>query len=364
MRSFRIRFDQWAIRWRKSAPAGGLLVVFSLAVLAGCSSRKASPVSKTKFTFDTVSTISLYDPAPPGTFERAFALLNRIGNRMTIDTKQGELIDVNKAAGEHPVKVDPELYHVIRIGLRFSRLTDGVFDIAIGPLTKLWGIGTGGDVVPPDAKIKRALALIDYRDVVLNDSAHTVYLKRREMVIDLGAIAKGYAGDKVKELLVKAGMKHAIIDLGGNVVTIGGKPDGSPWRIGIQAPDLVRGKYMGILSVRNEAVVSSGQYERFFTYKGRRYGHILSTRTGFPVANGIAGTTIIASSSTDADALSTSVFALGIKKGLALVDSLPHVEAIILTDDKRVYVSRGVEGSFRITDSAYHMASLNLVPSS
>lgn len=340
-----------------------LLLSAALALLAGCASPATHPRTKTEFALDTACTISLYDRAPSGTIARAFSLLRNVGARMTIDAKRGELITVNAAAGRRPVAVDPELYHVIRVGLHYSRLTDGAFDITIAPLSKLWGIGTGGKVVPPEARIKRALSLVDYRRVVLDRTAGTVYLERPGMGIDLGGIAKGYAGDRVKELLSEAGVRHAIIDLGGNVVTIGGKPDGSPWRIGIQNPDGARGSYVGIVSVHGESVVSSGQYERYFTYRGKRYGHVLSTRTGYPVDNGITSATIVSASSTVGDALSTAVFALGVEKGLALIDSLPGIEAIILTDGNKVYLSGGLRGRFRLTDPTYSLAEAVGLPS-
>ena len=338
--------------------------ILLLLILAGCATKASKPITKTGFALDTACTISVYDKVPSGTIEKAFAVLNNVGYRMTIDAPKGELINVNAAAAEHPVKVDPELFHVIQTALHFSRLTDGAFDLTIGPLTKLWGIGTGGKSVPPKAKIERALKEINYRNVVLSSADHTVFLKHRGMVIDLGAVAKGYAGDRVKSYLESAGVKHAIIDLGGNVVTIGPKPDGTPWRIGIQSPERSRGDYVGVLKVTNEAVVSSGQYERFFDYKGKRYGHILSTTTGFPVDNGVSSTTIVTSSSTDADALSTSVFALGVKRGMALINSLTGVEGIILTSNKQVYLSRGIATDFKLADSSYTIAPQISVPAS
>lgn len=343
---------RWAIR--RALP---LAIVVTSIALGGCSGAGTRPVSKTELVLDTACTISIYDQAPAHTLDRAFALLNQINATMTIDSPGSELEEVNKAAGIHPVKVDPELYAVIADALRYARLTSGAFDITVGTLTKLWGIGRGNEVVPPRAEITRALGRVDYRNVALNNEAHTVYLSRPGMVIDLGGIAKGYAGDQVAALLEKAGVHHALIDLGGNIVAIGSRPDGSPWRIGIQDPNSPRGDYVGVVEISNKSVVSSGQYERFFDYKGRRYGHILSTTTGFPVSNGISSATIIASRSTDADALSTSVFALGVEKGLALINSLPNVEAIILTDDDRVYLSTGMKDSFRITDGAYSLAS-------
>jgi len=341
-----------------------ITITLVILTLSACEATQARVQSKTDFVLDTACTITLYDKASPGTLTQAFDLLREVNDRMTIDGKNSELIDVNNAAGEHPVRVSDDVYGVIKSGLHYSRLTHGAFDITVGPLVKLWGIGRGGDKVPPESAIKHALSLIDYRGVVLNDAEHTVFLKRKGMVIDLGGIAKGYAGEAVERLLEKDGVHHAIIDLGGNIVAMGTKPDGSLWRIGIQDPNRSRGNYIGIVSVANKAVVTSGKYERYFIYKGKRYHHILSTTTGFPVENGIASVTIVSANSTTADALSTSLFVLGVKRGIELVDSLKGTEAIILTENKKVYVSGGLHEHFRLTDPEYTLSAAISVPES
>ena len=338
------------------------LVTILVITLAGCAGPRAKVESKTDFVLDTACTITVYGGAPKGTLEKAFALLQHVNSTMTIDGKDSELIDVNKAAGEHPVSVSAETYRVIKDGLYYSNLTHGAFDITVGPLVKLWAIGRGGDSVPPEPQIRHALSLVNHADVVLNDADHSVYLKRKGMVIDLGGIAKGYAGQAVEELLARAGVKHAIIDLGGNIIALGTKADGSLWRIGIQDPNRARGNYIGVVSVEDKAVVTSGKYERYFIYKGKRYHHILSTENGYPVENGVSSVTIISSNSTTADALSTSLFLLGVQKGISLIDSIPQTEAIIVTEDKKVYTSGGLHERFRITDPEYTLSSPISVP--
>lgn len=348
-------------RYTRAVTFGALATVVLIAV-AGCAGHRTTVESKTDFVLDTACTITVYGGAPKGTLERAFAVLKHVNRTMTIDGKDSELIDVNRAAGEHPVKISGETYRVIKDGLRYSNLTRGAFDITVGPLVKLWAIGRGGDTVPPEPKIRHALSLVNHSDVVLNDADHSVFLTRKGMVIDLGGIAKGYAGQAVDELLSKAGVKHAIIDLGGNIIALGTKVDGSLWRIGIQDPNRARGNYIGVVSVENKAVVTSGKYERYFIYKGKRYHHILSTKTGYPVENGISSVTIISSNSTTADALSTSLFLLGVQKGISLIDSISQTEAIIVTEDKKIYTSGGLHEKFRITDPEYTLSSPISVP--
>ncbi len=349
------------IRHTRTVTLAALIIIVVVA-LTGCAGRQSKVTTKTEFVLDTACTITLYDRAPKGTLEKAFAVLKHVNRTMTIDGEDSELIDVNKASGLHPVSVSAETYDVVKDGLHYSKLTEGAFDITVGPLVKLWAIGRGGDSVPPEAQIQHALSLVNYADVVLNDADHSVYLKRKGMIIDLGGIAKGYAGQSVEELLSKAGVKHAIIDLGGNIIALGTKVDGSLWRIGIQDPNRARGNYIGVVSVENKAVVTSGKYERYFIYKGKRYHHILSTKTGYPVENGIASVTIISSNSTTADALSTSLFLLGVQKGISLIDSIPQTEAIIVTEGKKVYTSGGLHEKFRITDPEYAVSAPISVP--
>ena len=170
--------------------------------------------------------------------------------------------------------------------------------------------------------------------------------------MDLGGIAKGYAGDEAIKIYKKYGIKSAYINLGGNVVVLGTKPDGKPWRIGVQNPRAENGFYIGIVEVADKAVVTSGDYERFFEENGKRYHHILDPKTGRPADSGLISSTIVTDVSMDADALSTAAFVLGLEKGRALVESLEGVEAIFVTKDKEVYVTDGLRNSFTFSDES------------
>jgi thiamine biosynthesis lipoprotein len=323
---------------------------------AGCAGYGKNPANRTEFLLGTTCTLSIYERPPEGIFDRVFQRIGQIEARMSAQKETSELSAVNRAAGQAPVRVSPDTFQVIARGLEFARLSRGVFDISIGPLVNLWGIGTEQAHIPPEAEIEEARRLVGYRDVVLNEREQTVFLKRAGMRLDLGGIAKGYAADESARILREAGVRHALIALGGNIYALDHKPDGALWKVGIQNPEDQRGAYMGILEVAGKTVVTSGTYERFFEEGGVRYHHILDPRTGHPVRNSLSSVTILSEDSTAADALSTSVFALGVEDGLALVESLPGVEAVLITGDHRVIATAGIRGSLRIVDPGYRAA--------
>jgi thiamine biosynthesis lipoprotein len=210
--------------------------------------------------------------------------------------------------------------------------------------------------VPPNNEIASVLKLIDYRKIELDAKNLEVRLAMAGMRLDLGAIAKGYSADEVSKILAKHKVKAAVVDLGGNVLVYGKKKDGSAWRVGVQDPRSDRGDYLGLVTGTTMTVVTSGIYERFFIEDGKRYHHILNPKTGFPVDNGLVSVSIITDKSIDADALSTSVFALGLEKGMALVKSLPGVHAIFIDDKNKVYLSPGTNKIFSLSNSAYTLS--------
>jgi thiamine biosynthesis lipoprotein len=274
---------------------------------------------------------------------------------MSANIEDSDLGRINRASGIHAVEVHPATILVLKRAVHFAKLSGGAFDPSIGPLVKLWNIGFGADRVPGEEEIAAVLPLINWKDIVINEDAATVFLRQPGMRLDLGAIAKGYAADEAAGILRAAGIKRALIDLGGNILVYGTKRDGSPWRVGIQNPVEGRGAYFGITEVQNtppgsglppgsKTMVTSGVYERFFESHGKRYHHILSPGSGRPVDNGLLSVTVISGSSIDADALSTSLFVLGYEKGSILAESLATTEAIFVFADLSV---RGTSGAFK-----------------
>lgn len=337
---------------KKSYP---LLLSFAFLLLGSLfiflKNKQPEPLSRTDFVLGTVATITLYDHPSETTLNLAMEKLTELENLLSMN-KKGTLIDtINASAGVQPVCVDNATYALIEKALHYSELTQGHFDITIGPLVKLWHIGFPDAKVPTAKEIQSLLPLVDFHQVQLDAKNHSIFLKQSGMSLDLGSIGKGYAADEVAKVLKANGVNHAIINLGGNIYALGNKPDGSPWSIGVQDPFNPRGETLGILHTGNQSIVTSGIYERFIEDdKKNKYHHLLSPQTGYPFNNELAGVTIVSATSTDGDALSTSVFGLGLTEGIALVESLEHVEAIFITLDAKVYVTTGLKFQFELTN--------------
>jgi len=335
-------------------------IAMTIAMALSTGSCSAKPVDRTDLVLGTVCSVRVLDGGSGAALDAAFARLREIEASMSANADGTVIAAINDAAGRSPVAAPDDVRFVIDKALRYAELSGGAFDPTIGPIVKLWNIGLDGERIPSAAEIAAALPLVDYRTVRVDDAAGTVFLPRAGMLLDLGAIAKGYAADEVARVLREKRVKAAVIDLGGNVMVMGKKPDGSPWRVGIQNPFDERGAHIGVASLRGgSTVVTSGVYERYFIGEdGVRYHHILAPSTGSPVRNGLMSVTIICDSSVDADGPSTTLFSLGLERGMALAESLDHVEAVFIDEDKRVYMSSGAAGSFRLGDPSFTVAEL------
>lgn len=345
------------------------LVIFIFIIafaLSGCQNQAPTPapapttqpISKNTFLLGTVIDITIYDKQDESIIDKAFARIAEIESKMTINNAEtSEIIALNNASGKNEVKVSPDTFFVLEKGKQYSERSNGKFDITIGPVVKLWNIGTEYAAVPENGKLEEAVKLVDYTKLTLNKDNYTAKLETEGMKVDLGAIAKGYAADEVARVLKENGVEHAIINLGGNVMTVGGNPNGNPWRIGIQDPFNPRGEFLGIVPAVDKTVVTSGTYERFFEENGKKYHHILDTTTGYPVDNKLYSVSIVTDISVDGDGLSTTTLLIGLEEGMKLIESLENVEAIFITSDKQVYVSSGLKKDFIITNSAFKLAN-------
>lgn len=333
--------------------AASVVLVFVSANLSSCA---APEPSRTEFVLGTVCTVSLFDKGKASIYSEIFARLREIETRMSANTEDSEVAEINRNAGIKPTPVHADLVELVSIALKYAEASGGAFDPTIGPLVKLWGIGSDSARVPTRPEIDAVLPLVDYRDLSVDRPASTVYLRRTGMRLDLGAAAKGYAADELVEILVKHKIPRAIIDLGGNVLVYGEKKGGLPWRVGVQDPTDDRGDYIGVLTTKNKTLVTSGVYERFLEVDGKRYHHILETKTGYPVENGLLSVTIVADASVDADCLSTAVFALGAEQGKQLVESMAGIEAVFVWEDRTVRITPGLEGVFSLADSRFTLA--------
>jgi thiamine biosynthesis lipoprotein len=307
----------------------------------------------------TLCSVNLYNEGTEALYRAIFDRFRAIEAEMSANMSGTVVETINRQAGIAPVPVSDELFAVIESALSYAELSGGAFDPTIGPLVKLWGIGSDDARLPAQAEIEAALPLVDYHDLILDREGRTVFLKRPGMAIDLGGIAKGYAADEAVRILREADLSGAIIDLGGNIFVYGEKEGHQPYRVGIQNPLQSRGDYFGILELKNRTIVTSGIYERFFEAAGRRSHHILSTLTGYPVDSGLLSVTIIAERSIDADALSTAIFALGYEAGLRLIESLPAVEAIFIFNDRQIRGSSGGLENFILSNNEFSISASN-----
>jgi thiamine biosynthesis lipoprotein len=339
-----------------SGNAEFLPLIFSIAVCV-CFTACAGPLPpQSEFVLGTVCTVNLYQGGSRQLYRQIFARLREIEGLMSVTLPDSEITAVNRHAGNVPVPVSPATLEVIEAALRYASLSGGAFDPTIGPLVSLWGIGSDTGRLPADREIKEALPLVNREDLLIDQEAGTVFLRRPDMRLDLGGIAKGYAADEaVRIIRQNSKVKGAIIDLGGNIFAYGEREGNLPWRIGVQNPLEGRGAYLGILEVKNKTVVTSGVYERFLEIDGRRYHHILSTRDGYPIDNGLLSVTIIADRSIDADALSTLIFTLGWETGIPLAESLENVEALCVLEDMTIRGTSGAFGFFTLSDPLFKL---------
>lgn len=302
---------------------------------SACTAPDTAPVTQTGFYFDTVITVTLYSSTEGTLLDSCMSLADDYEKLLSRTMEGSDIFRINHAAGA-PTEVSPETAELLSTALRFAKLTNGKVDPTIGIVSELWDFHDSAAQRPPkDADIKAALSHVNYENVFV--SGNTVTLLDPQARLDLGFIAKGYIADKMKEYLLSEGVTSALINLGGNVLTIGAKPDGSAFTIGIQKPFADAGTPADTVSVRDTSVVSSGVYERFFEYEGRLYHHILDTSTGYPVENDLLAVSILSASSTDGDALSTACMALGYDAARNLIDSLEGVDAIFITSDGEIH---------------------------
>ncbi len=342
---------------RKAIQFFFIVIVFSTLALFSCTKREIKePVSQSELLLGTVSRITLYDKQDEDIFKKGFERIQEIEERMDFHTTTSEIARINERGYSEPVKVSADTFLVVERALEMARLSGGAFDPTVGPLVEAWGIGGDNPRRPPQEEIDHLLQLIDYSKVTLNPDELTIGLLKEGMQLDLGGIAKGYAADEVAKVLKESGVNSAIINLGGNVLTVGEKPDGTHWRIGIQNPHTERGGHAMIVNVDEKTVVTSGPYERYAELDGVIYHHILDTQSGYPVESDLLSVTIITEESLYADALSTTLYSLGLKEGLALIDSLDNVEAIFIDTNNTIYLSKGFEEGlypYSVTDPQF-----------
>lgn len=321
------------------------LLILSACLLCGCKKQPSyldTPTSSTYLFFDTVVTISIYDNLPDNKdiLNDCFEICEKYEHLFDKTNPESDIAKINASSGT-ATNVNSDTIEIIEDSIEYAKLTNGSFDITISPLTDLWDIRNNKGYIPSDKDINNILKNVSYKNIIIENNY--VRLANKNSSIDLGGIAKGYIADKIREYMLSKNITSAIIDLGGNILTIGNKCNNSDFNIGIKTPFSETSQYIATISANNKSVVTSGIYERYFEKDGKIYHHILDSATGYPVENNLYSVTIICDKSEYADALSTGIFSLGLNKGKKLINSLDNVEAIFITNENKIILSDGLQ---------------------
>lgn len=326
--------------------------------LAACSRQRAEeqiPDTRDFFAMNTYIRLEAYGDGAEDALALAQVRIEELEGLWSVTDETSDIYAVNHSGGQ-PVSVSDDTAAVVSFALEMAEETGGALEPTIYPVLTAWGFTTDEHRVPSQTEITQLLASVDHRRVSVDGT--TIQLEPG-MMLDLGAVGKGYASDEVEELLRAEGVTSALLDLGGNIVMIGSRPDGSDWRLGLQSP--FENDTVGVLTVSDCAVVTSGNYENSFTAEdGTTYGHIIDPITGYPVNNDLASVTIVAQDGKLCDALSTSLFVMGTDGTIEYWREHPGFEMILLTQDRKVLVTEGLERQFTL-DEGYADMSMEVV---
>ncbi|MGI6031314.1 MAG: FAD:protein FMN transferase [Eubacteriales bacterium] len=305
----------------------------------GCASQQ--PMTQTILALDTVIQVTYYDAQDEQAVQESLQLCQEWEALLSKTIEGSDIYRINHAQGK-AVEIDPITYQLIEQANYYSQLCGGAFDITIGSVTALWDFHQEENAVLPDPdQLAQALTLVDYQQIHLYQAGERYYCQVPAGVqLDLGAIAKGYIADQMGAYLQQQEVENAVLDLGGNIQTVGDK-NGDGYRIGVKSPSDPT-QVIATLDVSGANVVTSGVYERYIEVDGQRYHHILNTHTGYPVENHVASVTILSSDGASADALSTACFTLGEADGLSLLESLPYAEGIFIMDEGQIITTSGI----------------------
>ena len=273
--------------------------------------------------------------------DTAITEINRIEKLISSWDANSQTSEINRNAGIKPVKVDVELFQLIERSIGISKLTDGAFDISYASMDNIWKFDGSMEQMPSSAEITASVEKVGFQNIILNKENSTVFLKLKGMKIGFGAIGKGYAADKAKDLLISKGILSGIINASGDMNTWGKQPNGKEWKVAITNP-MDKNKVFALLPISNGAVVTSGNYEKYVKFNGKQFSHIIDPRTGYP-SSGIISVTVFAPKAELADALATSVFVMGQEAGLDRINQLPKIECIIIDDKGNIIKSKNIE---------------------
>lgn len=324
-----------------------VVVVLTIVVTLGLVAKNmftSKPYKESHILMDTIIDITAYGPHREAAVRAAFDEFRRMQGIADRFNPDSQVSQINEMAGIQKVVVDPDLIVMINHSIELSKKLDGSFDITAGALTDLWGIGHKDKFIPSQEEIDKVLPLVDYRLIQVDSVNNTVYLPKKGMKIDLGGVAKGYSINKASAVLKSYGITSALINDGGDIRSIGSKPDGTPWRIGVQDPRKSDGIIAAIPMIECDTLATSGDYQRFFEKDGIRYSHIIDPKTGKQPREIASVTLVYKDSDTISDIPSLGMFVLGVDKGIEALKQFPGIEAIFVTTDGRTIVTPGLDG--------------------
>lgn len=324
----------------------GIAGVFLLAGLSvfgiGKAKTSVTPIERTDFLLNTFVNIKIYDSEDTTILDDAIAICKDYEDRFSRTIDSSEIYKLNhRAADEQTFHLSDGTAELLKTALHYCEVSDGAFDVTIEPASSLWDFTSEEPVIPDAAKLADAVKKVDYKN--LRMEGNTLTFLSPDTTLDLGAIAKGYIADRIKDYLVESGVESAIINLGGNVLCVGSRPDQTAFRIGLQKPFAETSETFATVSISDMSVVTSGVYERHFIIGDTNYHHILDPHTGYPYDNGLISVTILSESSADGDGLSTACFSLGLEKGMDLLNSMDGVYGCFIDEDYNIYYSDGME---------------------
>ena len=328
-------------------------IILGLIFLIGCTAPQEENTeitySRTEILMNTPVEIQIFNNGSNELLDDAFDLVADLERRLTVNDTGSEVEDINEAAGISPIAVSEDTFYLIERSVYFSSYSDGLFNVAIGPLTQLWSIGFDNAQRPDDDEIADILPLLNYLNITLDPNSQTVFLEEKGMRLDLGGIAKGFIADEVSSLLTDHDVDRALIIVGGDIFALGHNDTGDPWRIGIRNPILDPNSeqvLIGSIPAANQAVATSGVYERYIEVAGNIYHHTLDWQTGFPFETDILSISIVADTGLLAEVYSTVLFGKTIEEGLAYIESIDSIEAILISADKGIYLTTGLQENF------------------
>ncbi|MEW6066835.1 MAG: FAD:protein FMN transferase [Nitrospirota bacterium] len=321
-------------------------ILCSLGIIFACTPQRDKILRKTKIMMDTIVTITVVSNSrgdANNAIDAAFSEIERLEQLTTFFSAQSEVSQINKNAGISEVKISPDIMDMLDKAMFVSKETDGAFDLTIGCVTALYDFHK--KTMPSHDAIKKNLYLVNYKDLVINKNRSTAFLRKKGMLIDLGGVAKGYAVDKAVEALKKRGIKAGIVSVAGDIRVFGSKPEGKTWKMGIRNPRIKEDSLddiMATIDLKDMAISTSGDYERYFMLNGKRYHHILSPNTGYP-AEKCQSVTVVAKDAVFTDAFATGIFILGVEQGMKILEKMGF-DGVIVDSKGKIHITPGIRG--------------------